>query len=270
MTKLSIIVPAYNSAPFLRRCLDSIWLNKITGPSYLDEVEFIIINDASTDNTAKVLEDYDYKTGFNIVKHSTNWGVAMSRNHGITLAHGDWITFLDADDELYPNAIESMLAQIDNPKYIDRPIVQFNHMRQKGNEAPVLRQSNRAGNYYAQVMPLRWYYVWNKIYNRQFLKANGIRFRENMNYGEDAIFVLECLRANRWIYHANEITVIKHSDNPDSLTKTLTPKRINDFIRAELDLLEQEGNPEEFNALVRELIEEQMRSGTFIRTYGKL
>ena len=270
MTKLSIIIPAYNAAPYLRRCLESVWLNKITGPNYLKEVEFIVINDASTDSSDDILKDYDYKTAFKIYNHATNWGVAMTRNHGISLASGEWVTFLDADDELTPDAIETMLKYIDDTKANDRNVIQFNHLRQHGNAAPVMKFSNRAGNYYARAMPERWVYCWNKIYKKAFLDANGIRFPIGLDYGEDEYFVLNCFRANRWIYHANEATVIKHFDNDQSLTKTLTPQRLNNLIRAELDLLEQKDNPEEFTALLRQVIRDHFDSGAFIRIYGRL
>lgn len=262
MTKLSIIIPVYNAAPFLTRCLDSIHIPE----EYTHDVEVIIINDASTDNTKAIIWDERDRVGFKTEIHTTNWGVAMTRNHGLSLATGKWVTFLDADDELHPNAIETMLKYVDDVSNI----IQFNHLRQHGNAAPVMKFSNRAGNYYARVMPQRWVYCWNKIYKKAFLDANGIRFPIGLDYGEDELFVLDCFRANRWIYHANEVTVIKHFDNDQSLTKTLTPKRLNNLIRAELDLLEQKDNPEEFTALLRQVIRDHFDSGAFIKQYGRL
>ena len=272
MTKLSIIIPAYNSAPYLRRCLESL---KRTG-RYGPDIELIIIDDASTDETGEIIGSF-FKRGteshnYPICKthHATNWGVAMTRNHGLSLASGEWVTFLDADDELTPDAFEIMLKYINDPKANERNVIQFNHLRQRGNAAPVMKFSNRSGNYYAKAMPDRWVYCWNKIYKKAFLDANGIRFPIGLDYGEDELFVLDCFRANRWIYHANESTVIKHFDNDESLTKTLTPQRLNNLIRAELDLLEQKDNPEEFTALLRQVIRDHFDSGAFIRIYGRL
>ena len=277
MTKLSIIIPVYNAAPgnysefspyrtYLTRCLDSIHIPE----EYLHDVEVIAIDDGSTDASAGILDEERDRVGFKIIHHATNWGVAMTRNHGISLASGEWVTFLDADDELTPDAIETMLKYIDDVKANDRNVIQFNHLRQHGNAAPVMKFSNRAGNYYARAMPERWVYCWNKIYKKAFLDANGIRFPIGLDYGEDELFVLNCFRANRWIYHANESTVIKHFDNDQSLTKTLTPQRLNNLIRAELDLLEQKDNPEEFTALLRQVIRDHFDSGAFIRIYGRL
>lgn len=266
MTKLSIIIPVYNEEPFLKRCLDSLKVDE----EHIHDVEIILINDASTDKSGEIIDAEVDRVGFTVVHHTTNWGVAMTRNHGLSLASGEWVTFLDADDELTPDAIETMLKYIDDVKANDRNVIQFNHLRQHGNAAPVMKFSNRAGNYYARVMPQRWVYCWNKIYKKAFLDANGIRFPIGLDYGEDELFVLDCFRANRWIYHANEATVIKHFDNDESLTKTLTPQRLNNLIRAELDLLEQKDNPEEFTALLRQVIRDHFDSGAFIRIYGRL
>lgn len=263
MTKLSIIIPVYNAAPYLTRCLDSIHIPE----EYIHDVEVIAIDDGSTDASAGILDEERDRVGFQIVHHSTNWGVGMTRNHGIGIASGDWVTFLDADDELHPNAIAFMLNHIDREP--EHPLVMFNHLRAYNNAAPVAKFTNRAGNYsLAYTMPQKWTTVWTKMFRRDFIIDNGIRFPQSLSYGEDEIFILRCLRACTWFYHANEATIIKHNDNPQSLTHTLNKNKLLDFMRAELDLLEED-NPKDFDAAMRQIIAEHWTRQAFIKTFGR-
>ena len=92
--KLSIIIPVYNEANFLRRCLDSVYAN--------DEVEVIIVDDGSTDGSFEICQEYEDK-GFKLIQNEHS-GVSVARNTGIQLAEGEYITFLDSDDEMSKDA----------------------------------------------------------------------------------------------------------------------------------------------------------------------
>ena len=261
MTKLSIIIPAYNAEPYLERCLESVRV----GSENLHDVQIIVIDDGSTDGTKKVLDKYEERVGYTIKRHSTNWGVGMTRNHALALARGRWITFLDADDELAPDAAGRMLRLIDDG--ITFPLIMFNHMRAYGNEAPVPKFKNDRGVYGLRHLPQKWTTVWGKMVLKDFIDANRIRFNEHISYGEDEIFLLECLRVCRMIQCVNDFAVIKHSDNTQSLTKTLTKKKLTSFIRAELDLIEED-NDAEFSDALRQIIADHWDRKTFIQTFG--
>ena len=92
--KLSIIIPVYNQEELIIKCLDSI--------PYKDDLEIIVIDDASTDDTYNVLERYLGKRHITILRNETNKGPGYSRNKGIDKAIGEYIMFLDSDDYLYP------------------------------------------------------------------------------------------------------------------------------------------------------------------------
>lgn len=95
--KLSVIVPVYNAAPLLPRCLDSILAQGLAEEEY----EVLLINDGSTDQSLAICEDYQSKHSrtFRIVSQQ-NSGVSAARNKGIALAHGRYVCFVDADDFL--------------------------------------------------------------------------------------------------------------------------------------------------------------------------
>ncbi|MCM1521784.1 MAG: glycosyltransferase [Muribaculaceae bacterium] len=97
---ISVIVPAYNAEKWLGECLESIISQKGCG-----EIETIVVNDGSTDSTPQIAASYPGVRLFN----TSNHGQASARNHGIRKAHGEWITFVDADDALMPGGLAFML-----------------------------------------------------------------------------------------------------------------------------------------------------------------
>ena len=146
-------------------------------------------------------------------------GVSAARNHGLDIAARmdlDYITFLDADDTLEPNAYDQMLAAISEAP--EDQIIQMNHRRQKADGFPYVRFFNRRGTYVPENLPSFWVGVWNKLYKAETLKE--IRFKEGLDYGEDELFVLEALAVARRFYCSERIAVVHHFDNPDSLSQS--------------------------------------------------
>ena len=88
---ITVIIPAYNSEKYIKKAIDSAFDQE-------EELEVIVINDASTDETLKVLEDYQQRNNFTLINNEKNLGVAASRNAGVAKAKGEYIAFLDADD----------------------------------------------------------------------------------------------------------------------------------------------------------------------------
>ena len=97
MPKVSIIVPFYNSEAYLSRCIDS-----ILAQTYSD-FELILVNDGSIDNSGNICEEYAHKDSRIIVIHKENGGTSSARNIGIEKSRGEYITFVDSDDTIYPN-----------------------------------------------------------------------------------------------------------------------------------------------------------------------
>ena len=104
MIKVSVIIPVYNGEKYIKQCLDSILKQT------LEQIEIIIINDASSDATSEILQDYGsiYTDKIKIVHNKQNEGQGKSRNIGINIAKGEFITFIDADDEIEQNMLEKM------------------------------------------------------------------------------------------------------------------------------------------------------------------
>lgn len=266
MTKLSIIIPVYNEAPFLRRCLDSVKCKN-------SDVEIIVIDDGSTDGSAEICDEYRDIENFKIVHHFANWGVSMTRNHGMALAEGKYITFLDSDDEMSKDGIWNMLEVIREanalPVLEDRPVIQFNHFRHyHRTNKTVTKYKNPSGSYYYDNLPKMWCMVWNKIYLRSFLlEEHRIGFERQLQYGEDEIFNLRCLKYHASVYCADELTIIKHFDNQNSICHNLNKEKLLGQTEALVDLLKQD-NSLVFDALVRNVIADHWNSETYNKYIG--
>ena len=143
----SVIIPAHNSAGFIRRGLDSIKKQDF------DDYELIVVCDACTDNTAEIAAEY--MTGFGDSIGLTNYGRAgMARNDGLNMAIGDWILFMDDDDWYLPGAFGRIAEELERQKDID--ILAFGF--EWKNRGVALQSRGR-------IYPA----VWNKAWRREFI-----------------------------------------------------------------------------------------------------
>ena len=192
--KISVIMPIYNVEEYLE---DS--LNCLLKQSFIDDMEVLMIDDGSTDNSRYIVEkyalDYDNFHAF----HQENGGISSARNRGIDLAKGEYITFFDADDYLNPNGYESLykLAEKNKSDIVSSNMVRLKRynivdsrilIRGYKNITETLDSANL--NDYPELI---WdTFVWNKIYKREFINKNNIKFKP-VKYYEDLPFGLESL-----------------------------------------------------------------------------
>ena len=200
--KISIIVPVYNVEEYLPRCLDS--LKNQT----LRDIEIICVNDGSTDNSLEILMAYAKKDARINVIDKPNGGVSSARNCGLNIANGEYIGFVDPDDYVDITMYESMYNQA---KKLDSEIVVCNSIRHnewdnrhwKINyfckpksktesikvDAPV--EQNIKKDVFLDTLLCVPSHAWNKIYKKEFLAKNKIKF-PNFDCYEDCIFTVEC------------------------------------------------------------------------------
>ena len=101
MPLISVIVPVYNTEKYLHRCIDSILNQTFT------DFELLLINDGSTDSSSAICDEYAEKDCRVRVFHKPNGGVSSARNLGLEKAQGEWITFCDSDDRVYPTWLQN-------------------------------------------------------------------------------------------------------------------------------------------------------------------
>ena len=218
MPKVSIIIPVYNVEKFLPRCL-----NSLTNQT-LKDIEIICINDGSTDNSPKILEEYKNKDNRVVVINQENSGVSASRNSGMKIAKGEYIGFVDSDDwvdldffeKLYNSAIKN-----------GADIAVGGIIRTKPNKRTTLLEFPKEEimeDIYRKIELADIFehcYVCGKIYKTEKIKSLNILFEEGRIY-EDMIWLPQILYSltkmvavpNTYYYywrHANSLVRIQNS-----------------------------------------------------------
>lgn len=244
--KISVIVPYWNSEKWLGRCCESLHTQD-------GDFEFILVDDQSTDNGRDIAYEYCNKDQrFTLLTNHKTKGVSGARNTGIEYAEGDYITFLDADDEMADNAYKTFLSVINADPQAD--MHQFNHLRYYAVlEKMVIKYANHGGKYDVRHLPLMWFGVWNKIFRREFLK--DVRFIEGLQYGEDGLFVLECLAKGAYIHHGcyDEVTVKHKFINSHSLSKSKDMEGMLKQVHEYENFLVRQTDPKMIGTVCREL-----------------
>lgn len=188
MPKISVIIPVYNVEQYLRECLDSV-VNQT-----LKDIEIICVNDGSTDNSLQILEEYAQKDNRIKIINKENRGLASARNKGLEYATGDLIYFLDSDDYIESDLLESAINifkdfNVDFYCFSSKPFVDGNVMQSFDDMADyikVLKNGLVDVNY--DVILNTNIHVWNKIFKKDFIKNNNLHFIEGLLY-EDIYFM---------------------------------------------------------------------------------
>lgn len=118
--KLSIIVPVYNVADYLAKCLDSLLVQDLPQNEY----EIIVVNDGSTDNSGEIAQQYADKYANITLINQSNQGLSGARNTGIKHANGEYIQFVDSDDYLEENVLGGLMKQVEDD---DLNVLRFNY-----------------------------------------------------------------------------------------------------------------------------------------------
>lgn len=227
--KVSIIIPIYNVAPYIERCLKSVMFQTY------QNIEIILVNDCTPDNSMeivkKIIESSFIKREIKIYSHKINKGLSAARNTGIKEAKGDYVYFLDSDDELPIHSIERLAKQAIkyNPDFVigkmnvigSFPTIPFLY-----NDIYVVR-SNK--DILLQYLDHFWYSMaCNKLINKEFALNNNLFFREGLLH-EDELWSFElALTSNSMVVYP-EYTY-NYYIREGSITKQIRKKNIDDLI----------------------------------------
>lgn len=222
MIKLSIIVPVYNVAEYLERCLNSL-INQT-----LNEIEIICVNDGSTDNSLCILEKFAGLDKRIKIINQKNKGLSGARNTGIKLVQGEYFGFLDSDDWVDLDYFEKLYKRAKN---CDADISLGDFIRKGKFKHKIRLKLNKEEEFVGdneKFYGSQFYHfpcVWNKIYKTS--KFNDLRFIEGI-YFEDGPYTIQALhRANKVVTCCN--TYLYYFVNPNSIVKTLNKKKEQDM-----------------------------------------
>lgn len=195
--KISVIIPVYNSSTYLRKCLDSV-VNQT-----LKDIEIIVINDGSTDDSKNIIEEYTVKYKNIIFIDQENKGIGKTRNIGIKKATGEYITFVDSDDYIKENMLEEYYKYAKKHNF---DLVIGSYIKKINNKEIIFENNKfKTGNVKTtpQILYLIEYGPWAKLYKREMLINNNIYFDEKRKY-EDMPFVSKALLKSKLIGQITE------------------------------------------------------------------
>jgi glycosyltransferase involved in cell wall biosynthesis len=189
--KMSVIIPVYNADKYIVPCLESLISQT------LQECEFICINDGSKDNSRQIIESYQRLDGRVKLINQDNQGVSAARNAGLRIAAGEYIGFVDADDYVEKDMFETLYRSATEPNHSDAVI--SNYETELGGHKAITKYpfpvATRLDREYIERELLPYFLktehlntVWNKIYKRTLIEANGVTFPDRVALGEDAMF----------------------------------------------------------------------------------
>lgn len=167
MKKISVIIPVYNIENYIEKCIQSVLSQT------LNDIEIIVINDGTLDNSMKKIEKYRDKL---IIINQENQGLSAARNTGLKYATGEYVFFLDSDDWIKDTYLEKFYKKTNNSDVVFSDYIYYNESNgmKKMTNFSKERGIEEIGKYFmisgAEIV------VWNKLYKREFLVNNNIYF----------------------------------------------------------------------------------------------
>ncbi len=305
MTKVSVIMPVYNTESYISKCMESV-LNQS-----LKDIEIICVDDGSTDSSGQILDNYAKEDDRVKVVHQKNQGQGIARNNAIQLAQGEYTVFADPDDWLEDGALEKIYnfmtlkkADVIHFNYIgydeETKNLKYNDLKYDFKKAFNYDLSEN-GFYICKNLGKRCLsdvglVIWNKAYSTKYIKENNIHFAPN-KHAEDHLFALMSLLNTEKVYFLDEYLYVYRTisgsavnklsdenfcifDNVKLLKDFLTEKKLYDELEESyklyaIDVLAWHFNSvctesrEEYNLKVKELLNKDEYSFFLRKINGK-
>jgi glycosyltransferase involved in cell wall biosynthesis len=238
LPKVSIIVPVYNTAKYLNQCLTSLI------DQTLKDIEIIVVNDGSSDNSLEIIESFQRKDSrIKVISHK-NIGLGPTRNVGIKIAKGEYLAFVDSDDYVDTNMYLELYSTA-KEKNSDIVVCDFKYEKENNiitNDIPIpdrVINLNKTGvdNFFKE-----FYFTlkiktasWNKLYRRSLILEQNITFEDNkIIFSEDNLFNLMCFHS------CNIITLIsKQLYYYRIRSESIMNNYKKNYLRRELTLIEK-------------------------------
>ena len=218
--KVSIIVPVYNAEDYIKKCIGSICTQSVS------ELQIILVDDGSTDNSLEICRQLQKNDNRIEVFHQENQGASAARNKGMQLANAEWVMFVDSDDWLEENAVQTLCEEA---SHADSDIIMgmiVNNYSFSDEDAAVMKKNvyrydmakyrvafwggcTIEPQVFASVFPEKMKHLpflgspCAKIYRRELLQKSKAAFLDNLHYGEDTLFNMEVLSMARSVYYVS-------------------------------------------------------------------
>lgn len=231
---VSIIIPVFNTKLFLSRCIDSV-LNQ----SFSD-FELLLIDDGSTDGSSSICDYYAQRDKRIRALHKKNEGVSSARNLGMDSACGEWLYFVDSDDELLPNGLQTLVDCISNDvDIVMGGVIEVNEsggvtsvdervMLSLSKKQSVVSLFSGYGSYFFYCG-----YLWMRLLRRAVIQFFNLRFDTSIAIKEDTLFITQYICKSNGITRQTTTPVYKYCRRADSamgrVEHAFEPKYIDSF-----------------------------------------
>lgn len=229
---LTVVVPVYNVAPFLRDCMDSLLAQGF------ESFEILLVDDGSTDGSGEICDAYAAKDSRVRVIHKENGGVSSARNLALKHAQGDWITFVDSDDELFPDGLRELVGGISDEVDLVMLGILKSSEWEKGASLPhgegrILSREEVMFSMFTGTDTCYQGYSVAKLYRRNLIEEHHLAFDPGIAIKEDTLFIVQylCL-SDKKVYVSDTPVyyyIIRESSAMESLKGSYNPKYLTSF-----------------------------------------
>ncbi len=263
---ISVVIPAYNAGAYIARAIDSV----LAQSRVADEI--IVVDDGSTDNTADIVAQYESKVKY---IYQDNAGASVARNTGIEAATGEWIAFLDADDEWLPEKLAIQLELLErNPglmwvtgNYI---LCACRTSQQRAHIAPEKAASLAKGkdffiSYFEAFVQGAWGCTDTMLVRKDVFEETGV-FEVGKNRNEDMDMWFRIAYRSPQVGYVSDPIAVYHLDMPGSLIQDRSTMEVGgycDFLERNLELSREHGRTADFEPCAIYLLRRWMRSMLF-------
>lgn len=228
ITKVSIIIPIYNTGEKLVRCLESV-LNQT-----YDDFECLMVDDGSKDQSPRIIDEFASKDSRFIAIHKPNGGVSSARNEGLKAAKGEWVVFLDSDDSIKPNHLEAMLSIVEDGVDIiftgyEQNIEENKIVRGHQYEHHVYHAKDGIEEFLDSTDVLSFMIPWDRMYRRSVIKNHNLKFDTNLSLSEDRLFCYDYLLYAEGITTIPDITYVHDASDQNTLSFRRYPFSVNAY-----------------------------------------
>jgi len=229
---ISVIIPIYNVENYLSKCVDSV-LNQT-----YQNLEIILVDDGSKDNCGQICDEYAQKDNRVKVVHKPNGGVSQARNVGLDNSNGEFIAFVDPDDyiekdmlsELKQNLEDADLSACGCQKIFENKVIE----QLKVKKSVLIDKQKFIKNLFYNGEHKYQYqgFLWDKLYKSKIIKQHNIRFKEEIKYNEDRLFVYEYInKCDKGVFISNYIGYNYYQrDNSAMMQKEYKKEMYTEFI----------------------------------------
>jgi len=283
MIKVSIIIPVYKVEPYIVRCVDSVLRQTYR------HLEVILVDDCSPDRSMQLAQEYIEQSllskdlQFAYLKHDCNRGLSAARNTGMDAATGEYVFFLDSDDEITVDCVELLTKPLEDNNY-DLVVGNYKNIGKYEYYQPIdftgeiVGQEKIAQSYYDR----KWYpMAWNKLSSLEYLRGNGLYFQEGLIH-EDELWSYQLALTAKKICGVKSVTYL-YIIRDNSIITANDPKKserkINNYLKVLKGMYQFQEDKKIYRPIVwdlqrtfRNCVSRTMLSGgyTLYETYKKI